>query len=98
MTERIIPIPYSPGDTLWAIVGDRVMQCKVERICVSVRETGVFISFEALFVAPNPFVKGHMKEYHELAILGRRERAYRAAYATEEEAKQALENEGPDYH
>ena len=98
MIEYTIKSPCSPGDTLWAIVGDQVRQCRVERLAIYANETACSIHLDIIFVAPNPFIKGQEKTYHDFAILGRRERAYRAAYATEEEAKQALENEGPDYH
>lgn len=98
MTECSFTIPCSPGDKLWAIVGEQVRCCEVEKVILTTSKSGLSVHLDILFIAPNPFAKGQMKEYHDFAILGRRAPAYRAAYETEEEAKQALENEGPDYH
>lgn len=97
MTERSFTIPCGPGDKLWAIVGDQVYCCEVEKAIVTADKTGFSFRFDIVFITPNPFAKGQMKTYHDFAVLGRRVPAYRAAYATEEEAKQALAAEGPDY-
>lgn len=97
MTEYNITSPCSPGDTLWAIVGDQVRQCKVEKLAIYAGETAFSIFLDIVFIAPNPFVKGQQKTYRAFAILGRRAPAYRAAYPTLEEAEQALVAEGPDY-
>lgn len=97
MTEYKITSPCSPGDTLWAIVGDHVQQCKVEKLAIYADETGCSYHFDVCFIAPNPFIKGQMKTYHGFAILGRRVSAYLAAYPTEEEANTALAKDGPDY-
>lgn len=97
MTEKTITSPCSPGDTLWAIVGDQVRLCKVEKLAIYVREAACSISLDIVFVAPNPFVRGQEKTYNQFAILGHREPGYRAVYPTKEEAEQALAKEGPDF-
>ena len=97
MKERTITCPCSPGDTLWAIIGDEVRQCKVEKLAVYISEEGCSIFLNIEFVAPNPFLRGQEKTYRDFAILGRRAAAYRAAYPSREAAEKALEEEGPDY-
>ncbi len=96
MRQAKIEFPYSPGDTLWAVIGDQVRACEVEAVNVHLYPDHYTTTTDVSFTAPDPFLGGRENIYREMVTLYERSTGCWAAYPTNEEAEDALQRFGPD--
>lgn len=98
MREAKLCIPVSPGDKLFAVIGDKVRECTIDVIHVHLHPDFFTHVLDVSFSAPDPYMDGKERIYRELVKLGEREVGYYAAYTTAEAAEKALSCFGPDDH
>lgn len=96
MRKIKIELPCEVGDIVWAVIGDCVRKCTVESITVSIWKK-VSTRYDIKFEAADPFTRGKMRSFTRQAVIDEpRNSLYYVAYMTQEEAKRALEEQGPD--
>ena len=96
MQEAKLSIPVSPGDKLFAVIGDKVRECTIDAIHVHLYPDSFNYFMDVSFSAPDPYMDGQERIYHEWVKLRKRGGGYYAAYTTAEAAEKALNCFGPD--